>query len=217
MGTIVLSLPPSSPVPYSGVPSTDLSTSMQVKILSVANTLSRLLAGPLADYISPVVSYTPTGDAWYSRKHRVSRISFIACTTLLLTATFIWTDIRIRSQDALWVLRCVCLIVVCRTCIYLFDYHQRWHWNCLWGYHHCIVGVRFYELRQLHAEAPILDQVFSLLSGVCPTWAATLGSYHMPPSLALPFFLIYTPLSPHTMRKRMVFALECLAGVRLSC
>lgn len=105
MGTIVLSLSPSSSPPYTGIPSTDLATSTQVKIISVANTFSRLLAGPLADYISPIVSYLPVDDTWYARKHRVSRISFLSGTAILLAVTFFWTATQVRSQGTLWIMR----------------------------------------------------------------------------------------------------------------
>jgi len=95
MGTIVLSLP-SSP----GTPSIDIATSTQVRIFSVANTLSRLLVGPLADFLSPIA----TSDT-DSKKGRVSRVYFFSAAALLLCSTFLWTDIRVKSQEALSILR----------------------------------------------------------------------------------------------------------------
>jgi hypothetical protein len=116
IGTIVLSLPPSSSssgINVLGVPSTDSATSTQV-------TISRLLVGPVADYVSPVASYLPNGDRTYPRKHRVSRIAFLVGSTILLACTYFWMEIGIRSQAAVWALRYVLLSVKCeQTLIFI--------------------------------------------------------------------------------------------------
>lgn len=107
IGTIVLSLPSPGINTLVRVPSTDVATSTQVRILSLASTISRLLVGPLADFLSPIASYLPNGDRYYPRTHHVSRISFLLGSALLLAITYIWMEIGIRSQAALWVLRYV--------------------------------------------------------------------------------------------------------------
>ncbi|KAF8078054.1 MFS general substrate transporter [Lyophyllum atratum] len=102
MGTIVLSLPPSS-APSSNTPP-DVITTNQVKIISIANTLSRLVVGPLADFVSPVASFLPTGTIIYPRKHRVSRVAFLSGPILLLAMSFLWMEIGVKSREAVWTL-----------------------------------------------------------------------------------------------------------------
>ena len=108
IGTIVLSLPASpssSELKVLDIPST--ATSTQVRILSLSNTISRLLVGPVADFVSPVASYLANGERHYPRKHRVSRIAFLAGSTILLASTFLWMEVGVRSQAALWAVRYV--------------------------------------------------------------------------------------------------------------
>lgn len=110
IGTIVLSFPPSSSVPRVAN-FTENSTSYQVRLLSISNTVSRIVAGPLADFVSPVASYLPSGVPAYARKHRISRVVFLSGSALLLAATFFWMEYGVTSREALWVLRFVMLIV----------------------------------------------------------------------------------------------------------
>lgn len=110
IGTIVLSLPPSSSSSGVGlmrVPSADIATSTQVRILSLANTISRLLVGPLADFVSPVASYLPNGDLCFPRKHRISRMAFLMGSSALLAITCGWMEVGVRSQAGVWALRSV--------------------------------------------------------------------------------------------------------------
>ncbi|THH20349.1 hypothetical protein EW146_g962 [Bondarzewia mesenterica] len=105
IGTIVLSLPASSSADATTFDSsTDVATSTQVRILSIANTVSRLLAGPLADFISPVASYLPSGVRSFPRKHFISRIAFLTSTTVLLGGSFALLQTTIRSQQDIWIL-----------------------------------------------------------------------------------------------------------------
>jgi hypothetical protein len=106
IGTIVLSLPPDA---LAGYPSalSDHATSKQVRILSISNTLSRIVVGPLADWISPVASYLPTGTTVYLRRHRVSRTVFLAVPALLLAFIFVWMEFAVMSREAVWTLRFV--------------------------------------------------------------------------------------------------------------
>ncbi|KAH8117341.1 MFS general substrate transporter [Phellopilus nigrolimitatus] len=105
IGTIVLSLPSSSPVPsYISTSSAASATAVQVRLLSLSNTLSRLLVGPLADFVSPVASYLPSGSIYFARKHRISRIAFLSAASALLALTYSWMELCVRSREGLWVL-----------------------------------------------------------------------------------------------------------------
>jgi len=104
IGTIVMSLPSSPLSGINSLPSTDVATSTQVRIISLSNTISRLLVGPLADFVSPIASYLPNGDRRYPRRHRVTRIAFLLGPTVLLAITYFWMEVGIRSQTALWIL-----------------------------------------------------------------------------------------------------------------
>lgn len=105
VGSIVLSFPPSAPMGSHFLDRrTDIATSTQVQVISVANTLSRLLAGPLADYISPIASYLPTGERSYPRKHYISRMAFITASMLLSATAYVILELFIRSQDSVWLL-----------------------------------------------------------------------------------------------------------------
>lgn len=96
LGSIYLSLPSSSHR------SPDVSTAVQ--LLSASNTLTRLIAGPLADAVSPVASYVQ--DVWtFPRKQHFSRVLFLFGACVLLVITFTWLEIGVRSQEAIWSLR----------------------------------------------------------------------------------------------------------------
>jgi hypothetical protein len=68
-------------------------------MFATANTVSRLVIGPIADSISPVVSDARDG------RSRVGRVYIMSATVLLLFSIFVWMDVGVRSQEALWVLR----------------------------------------------------------------------------------------------------------------
>lgn len=97
MGSIFISLP------AQGEP--DIST--QVQLVSASNTLSRLIVGPLADFVSPVASYLHSGIWSFPRKQHVSRIAFLTGASLFSVATFAWLLLGIRTQEGLWPLRYV--------------------------------------------------------------------------------------------------------------
>ncbi|KAI6140801.1 MFS general substrate transporter [Pisolithus tinctorius] len=106
IGTIVLSLP-SRYLPTTaldGIPSGDIATSTQVRTISIANTVSRFVVGPLADFVSPVPSHPQPDSRGTYRKHLVSRLVFLAFSSSLLVCTCLWTVVGIRSQAALWTL-----------------------------------------------------------------------------------------------------------------
>ena len=105
IGTIVLSLYHES---MSGIKSLSTSaetvTTTQVRLLSISNTLSRLISGPLADFISPLTSHIP-GDRPPLRKYRISRVVLLSGTSILLAGAFVYLELAIRTPDDLWILR----------------------------------------------------------------------------------------------------------------
>jgi len=102
IGTITLSLPPVSSA-VSEIPS-GANIGTQVRLLSIANTVSRLLSGTLADIVSPVARYLPSGMYCFTKKPRFSRVLFLSFSALILAFSFAWTEIAVRSQRAIWVL-----------------------------------------------------------------------------------------------------------------
>ncbi len=91
---------------YTSLPSSDLSApddvSRQVQLLSLSNTASRLVIGPLADWISPVAAYVNGGIWSFPRKQQITRMVFLTGASILLIATFGWLNVAVRSREALW-------------------------------------------------------------------------------------------------------------------
>lgn len=103
IGTIVLSLPGSDgPLPESI--NVEASTNHQVRLLSLANTISRIIIGPLADYVSPITSSLTIDDQTTPRKHRINRIAFLTGAAVVLAATFFWMVTQVTSREAIWTL-----------------------------------------------------------------------------------------------------------------
>ncbi|KAH0826915.1 MFS general substrate transporter [Lanmaoa asiatica] len=109
IGTIVLSLPNQTSIIHSFVdsPSTVLMTATQVRMLSLANTLSRLITGALADIVSPVPSRAIDSNRGFLKKHRISRVSFLTLSAGVLVGTYSWMVVGVREQVGIWVLRYV--------------------------------------------------------------------------------------------------------------
>jgi len=106
IGTIVAALPATVSGQAIFISSID-DTPHQVKLISIANTLTRILVGPLADYVSPIASYLPNGTIVHVRKHRISRVSFLLFSALLLVFTFFWSSFGVTTQGGIWILRFV--------------------------------------------------------------------------------------------------------------
>lgn len=107
VGTIVAALPSTTSDQETSTPPTANlvdNTPRQVQLISIANTLTRISVGPLADFLSPVASYLPDGGVVYARKHHISRASFLFGAAALLTFTFLWTSAGIITQEGLWAL-----------------------------------------------------------------------------------------------------------------
>lgn len=107
IGTIVLSLPSRSTVVDAGMHIADSAASKNVRILSLSNTISRILVGPFADYVSPVAAYLPTGTIVFARKHRVSRFIFLSIPAFVLGVSFLWMELAVHDREGAWILRLV--------------------------------------------------------------------------------------------------------------
>lgn len=103
LGSITLSLPPDSPA-VSKVPD-EVSIATQVRILSIANAIARLLSGTLADILSPVARYVRSGIYCFAKKQRFSRILFLSFCTITLVFSFFCTEVAVRSRQTIWILR----------------------------------------------------------------------------------------------------------------
>ncbi|TFK29833.1 hypothetical protein FA15DRAFT_663109 [Coprinopsis marcescibilis] len=103
IGTIVVSLPPYT-IENIGDSSAQSFTARQVKLLSLSNTFSRISVGLLADFISPAASSLPTGLQVFPRRHRITRITFLSISSLILAWTFWWTSTYVLTRDDIWVL-----------------------------------------------------------------------------------------------------------------
>jgi len=137
IGTIILSFPPDLHVVYPSSASSDRATSEQVRILSISNTLSRLVMGPLADFVSPAASCFSAGMVVYPRKHRVSRIVFLAVPALLSAFIFTWMEFGAISRQAVRTLRFVDSSI---SASYLKNPSQCRYWYYLWYRLHCAVS-----------------------------------------------------------------------------
>jgi hypothetical protein len=105
IGTIVLSLSPKS---ASGTrilsSSTETATATQVRLISVSNTLSRLLSGPLVDFMSPVTPNIPGNSLSSPSMYHISRVAFLSWVPLLLAGTFFYQELAVQTPDDLWTL-----------------------------------------------------------------------------------------------------------------
>ncbi|KAI9446421.1 MFS general substrate transporter [Lactarius indigo] len=102
IGTIVLSLYPERI--YGGGPSSAAATATQVRLISISNTLSRVVVGPLADLISPVASRASGDSPTLPQRYRISRVALLSFVPLLLVGTFLYLELAIRTPDDLWIL-----------------------------------------------------------------------------------------------------------------
>jgi len=104
IGTIVGSLPSSEDTVDKGY-SADSGVAFQVNLIAGANTVTRILIGPLADFVSPIAAYLPSGTQVFLRKHRISRIVFLTVPALLMAFTSLWMALAAKTRDQLWALR----------------------------------------------------------------------------------------------------------------
>ncbi|KZV84422.1 MFS general substrate transporter [Exidia glandulosa HHB12029] len=100
IGTVVLALPASlytfsDPITI---------TATQVRLISITNTVSRLVFGFLADFTSPIANYLPSGELEYPRKSYISRVLFLVLGTTCLSAALAWMLFGVSTQSGVWVL-----------------------------------------------------------------------------------------------------------------
>ncbi|PPR02201.1 hypothetical protein CVT24_011428 [Panaeolus cyanescens] len=101
IGTIVMSL--ASDGASNNTMDASSAAAFQVKLFSVANTVTRITVGPLADLLVP--SASPDITAVVSlRKHRFSRYTFLSISSLTMALTFAWTALEVRNPSQIWVL-----------------------------------------------------------------------------------------------------------------
>ena len=104
IGTIVVSLPSSDDTVDKGY-SADSGVAFQVNLISGANTITRILVGPLADFVSPIAAYLPSGTHVFLRKHRISRFVFLTVSAVLMAFTSLWMVLAAGTRNQLWALR----------------------------------------------------------------------------------------------------------------
>lgn len=90
IGTVVTSLLPSGQ-------GTSQAVSNQVQLLSVCNTASRLLSGPLIDFLCP-------NPLVPNRRRPISRFVFVAAAAALMVACYGFMGFLAQSNDHTWVL-----------------------------------------------------------------------------------------------------------------
>jgi len=105
IGTIVMALPPSSARWLSGELVASSPAAHQVKLLSISNTISRIVVGPVADLISPAAVHLPTGEVVFSRRPRISRFLFLSGSASLLSLTSLWMAVGVETREQVWLLR----------------------------------------------------------------------------------------------------------------
>lgn len=101
----MLSLPPvTSDAVITRAPAAEIAIAAQIRMIAISNTTCRLVIGPLADYFSPVATYSSKGVFGFARKHHASRVLYLTAGAAILGLSSLWTEIGVRSQSAVWVL-----------------------------------------------------------------------------------------------------------------
>lgn len=108
IGTIVLGVPvsnarssPTDPGTYTYGTSSTAPT--QVRLISLSNTLSRLITGPLADYLAPVgLLNSVTGVLHFPSHRRFSRLVFPLLSALVMSLSYLWMTMGVRTQQDIY-------------------------------------------------------------------------------------------------------------------
>ncbi|KAF8636738.1 hypothetical protein AX17_003541 [Amanita inopinata Kibby_2008] len=103
IGTIIFALPPKILPSSSLVASANSATAQQVQLLSISNTITRIITGCIVDFVSPAAT-SVDGVAIFLRKHVISRVFFLLCPSVLLSGTFLWAAIALKAQETAWAL-----------------------------------------------------------------------------------------------------------------
>lgn len=102
-GSIVFALPAT----VAATASSTVVTAQQVRILSFSNTVSRLVAGSVADWMSPIghKSHEDEEELGIRRHKLTSRVVFLACFSFALSVTFAYAAFLMKTREQLWPLR----------------------------------------------------------------------------------------------------------------
>ena len=119
IGTIVLSLNSERTSSIGDPSSAAAATATQVRLISVSNTLSRVISGPLADLISPVTSRASGELSSSPQRYRISRVALLSLIPLLLAGTFLYLELAIRAPSDLWILRYAVLLLALLCCWFI--------------------------------------------------------------------------------------------------
>jgi hypothetical protein len=119
IGTIVLSLNAERISSIGDPSSAAAATATQVRLISISNTLSRVVSGPLADLISPVTSRASGESSSSPQRYRISRVALLSLIPLLLAGTFLYLELAIRVPDDLWILRYAALLLALLRCWFI--------------------------------------------------------------------------------------------------
>lgn len=119
IGTIVLSLNSERTYSIGDPSSAAAATATQVRLISVSNTLSRVISGPLADLISPVTSRASDELSSSPQRYRISRVALLSLIPLLLAGTFLYLELAIRVPGDLWILRYAVLLFALLYCWFI--------------------------------------------------------------------------------------------------
>jgi hypothetical protein len=97
IGTIVLGVPLDR---GEGTYDASSTAPTQVRLLSLSNTLTRLVVGPLADYLAPLgVLHAPTGVLHFPLHRRFSRLLFPPLAALAMALSYLWMAAGVHTQQ----------------------------------------------------------------------------------------------------------------------
>jgi len=95
IGTIAISLSTSTLV----------SAPLQVRLISASNTISRLITGPLADYLSPMsMSSSEAVVLPLAGARTMSRSVFVCSFAIIMTASYLWMAFGVSTESGIWAL-----------------------------------------------------------------------------------------------------------------
>ncbi|KAF8797925.1 MFS general substrate transporter [Phlegmacium glaucopus] len=102
IGTIVMAVPSSSARWLSEQLIGGSPAAYQVKLLSISNTVTRIVVGLIADFVSPAATYLPTGEIVFQREPRISRFVFLSGSASLLSLTSLWMAVGAKTREQVW-------------------------------------------------------------------------------------------------------------------
>ncbi|PVG02278.1 MFS general substrate transporter [Serendipita vermifera] len=99
IGTMILGVPETrDDIKIGASSSASTGGAVQVRLLSLSNTIARLLTGPLADYLAPAPLAHPHGEVYFPRKRYFSRLVFLSASCALMIGAYLWMAAGVISQ-----------------------------------------------------------------------------------------------------------------------